>query len=62
MLVLSRKKHERIVIGDDVVLTIIEVRGDKVRLGIECPHEIPVYRGEIFAEMHGRDVGGEGGS
>lgn len=47
MLVLSRKKGESIVIGDDIVLTIVEVRGDKIRLGIEAPREVPVHRKEI---------------
>lgn len=47
MLVLSRKKGESIVIGDNIVLTIVEVRGDKIRLGIEAPREVPVHRQEI---------------
>lgn len=48
MLVLSRKKNESIVIDDKIVVTVIEVRGDKVRLGIEAPAEIPVHRREIY--------------
>ncbi|MDG1896136.1 MAG: carbon storage regulator CsrA [Fuerstiella sp.] len=48
MLVLSRKKSESIVISDDVVITVIEVRGDKVRLGIKAPREIPVHRKEVL--------------
>ena len=48
MLVLSRKKNESIVINDDVVITVIEVRGDKVRLGIQAPREIPVHRKEVL--------------
>lgn len=47
MLVLSRKKGESIVIGDNIVLTIVEVRGDKIRLGIEAPRDVPVHRKEI---------------
>lgn len=48
MLVLSRKKNERIVIaGGEIVLTIVEIRGDKVRIGIEAPKDIPVHRGEV---------------
>ena len=47
MLVLSRKKGESIVIGDDIVVTIVEVRGDKIRLGIEAPRDVPVHRKEI---------------
>ena len=48
MLVLSRKKDERIVIGGNIVITVIEVRGDKVRLGIEAPNDIPVHRQEVW--------------
>lgn len=48
MLVLSRKRDERIVIGDNIVITVVEVRGDKVRLGIEAPSEVPVHRQEIL--------------
>lgn len=47
MLVLSRKKNERIVIDDNIVITVVEVKGDKVRLGIEAPKEIPVHRSEV---------------
>ena len=48
MLVLSRQKNESIMIGDDVKITIVDVRGDKVRLGIEAPKHIPVHRLEIW--------------
>jgi carbon storage regulator len=48
MLVLSRKRDERIVIGGNSVITVIEVRGDKVRLGIEAPKEVAVHRQEIY--------------
>ena len=47
MLVLSRKKNERIFIGNNIILTVVEVRGDKVRLGIEAPKSIPVNREEV---------------
>jgi len=47
MLVLSRKKNERIVIGENVVVTVVEVRGDRVRLGIEAPQEVPIHRSEV---------------
>ena len=48
MLVLSRHRDESIMIGDDVVITIVDIRGDKVRLGIEAPHDIPVHRQEVY--------------
>jgi len=48
MLVLSRQKDESIMIGDNVEITIVDVRGDKVRLGISAPREIPVHRREVY--------------
>jgi carbon storage regulator len=48
MLVLSRQRDESIVIGEDIVITIVDIRGDKVRLGIEAPGEVPVHRQEIY--------------
>jgi carbon storage regulator len=48
MLVLSRQRDESIVIGENVVVTIVDIRGDKVRLGIEAPSEIPVHRQEVY--------------
>jgi len=48
MLVLSRKRDEKIVIGNGIVVTIVEVRGDKVRLGIEAPQDVPVHRMEVY--------------
>jgi carbon storage regulator len=48
MLVLSRQKDESIMIGDDVEVTIVDVRGDKVRLGITAPKHIPVHRKEVY--------------
>lgn len=48
MLVLSRQKDESIVIGDNIVVTIVDIRGDKVRLGIEAPKEMYVHRREVF--------------
>jgi carbon storage regulator len=48
MLVLSRQKDESIIIGDDVEITIVDVRGDKVRLGISAPKSITVHRKEVY--------------
>lgn len=51
MLVLSRKKDESIVIHDNIVITVVEIRGDKVRLGIQAPREVPIHRSEIHAAI-----------
>ncbi|MEX2172036.1 MAG: carbon storage regulator CsrA [Pirellulales bacterium] len=48
MLVLSRQRDESIIIGDNIVITIVDVRGDKVRLGIEAPIEVSVHRREVY--------------
>lgn len=52
MLVLTRRVNERIVIGDDITLTVLEVRGDQVRLGIDAPRDVKVFREEVL----GRDT------
>jgi len=54
MLVLSRKKNECIIINDNITVTVVEIRGDKVRLGIEAPKEVPVHRREVFEAIHGK--------
>ena len=51
MLVLSRKKNESIIIDDHITITVVEIRGDKVRLGIQAPKEIPIHRSEIHAAI-----------
>ncbi len=48
MLVLSRKRDEKVVIGNSIVVTVVEVRGDKVRLGFQAPREIPIHRHEVW--------------
>ena len=48
MLVLSRHRDESIRIGDEIVVTIVDIRGDKVRLGIEAPSHVPVHRQEVY--------------
>ena len=52
MLVLSRKKNESIIINEHIVVTVVEIRGDKVRLGIQAPKDIPIHRSEIHAAIH----------
>ena len=52
MLVLSRNKDESIMVGEDVEVTIIDVRGNKVRLGITAPRCIPVHRKEVYEAIH----------
>lgn len=49
MLVLTRKPGTEIMIGDDIVMTILDIQGDRVRVGISAPRSIPVHRGEIHA-------------
>ena len=68
MLVLSRQRDETIVIGDDIQITVVDIRGDKVRLGITAPTSIPVHRKEVYeaiqrenkrsAQMRPEDLGG----
>ena len=51
MLVLARKINESIVIRDDIVVTVVGVRGDKVRLGIDAPKDVPVHRREVYDKI-----------
>ena len=57
MLVLSRKHNESIVIRDDIIITIVEIRGVKVRLGIEAPSDISVHRSEVWAKIQEQQFG-----
>jgi len=61
MLVLSRKKNESIIINDHITVTVIEIRGDKVRLGIEAPKDVTVHRREVYEAIQkqakDRDLG-----
>ncbi len=63
MLVLSRQPDEAIMIGDDIVITIVGVRGDKVRLGISAPAHVPVHRKEVYEAIkrEAADSSGHGG-
>ncbi len=56
MLVLSRKKNEAIVINDDITIVVVEIRGDRVRLGVEVPKEVPTRRRELFDAIHHGDT------
>jgi carbon storage regulator len=60
MLVLSRKKDEKIIIGDNITLMVIEIRGDKVRLGIDAPKEVSVHREEVYNAIK-RELNGASG-
>jgi carbon storage regulator len=53
MLILSRKKNESIVINDDVTIVVVDIRGDKVRLGVEAPRHCPVHRSEVYEAIRG---------
>lgn len=61
MLVLSRKKNESIRIGDDVTLVVVEIRGDKVRLGIEAPTAVAVHRQEVYDAIQRKEQDLKGG-
>lgn len=52
MLVLSRKRNEKIRISDEITIVVVEIRGDSVRLGIEAPKDVPVHRQEVYQEIH----------
>jgi carbon storage regulator len=56
MLVLTRKSNESIMIGDEIELTILSVSGDKVRVGIQAPRDIPVFRKEVWLEIQQEDA------
>ena len=62
MLVLSRKKNESIVINNDITIVVVEIRGDKVRLGVEAPKEVPVHRREVYDAIHRSETSAENGS
>lgn len=51
MLILSRRVNEKIIIGEDIVLSVIEVRGDQVKIGIEAPRDVKVFREEVFVAI-----------
>lgn len=51
MLVISRRKYESVMLGDEIEVTILEVRGDRIRLGIAAPRNLPVHRREIYEKI-----------
>lgn len=55
MLVITRRRNESIVINHDIIVTVVEVRGDKVRLGVVAPKEVWVHRKEVYDAIHGRE-------
>lgn len=59
MLVLSRKKNESIVINNDIRIVVVEIRGDKVRLGVEAPREVPVHRHEVYEAIQRSEQSGD---
>ena len=57
MLVLSRHRDETIMIGDDIELTVVDIRGDKVRIGVKAPSNIPVHRKEVYEAIRRENEG-----
>jgi carbon storage regulator len=55
MLVLSRKKDQRVIIGENIEVTVIEIRGDRVKLGFVGPQEVPIHREEVFRRIDACD-------
>ena len=62
MLVLSRQRDESIIIADNIKITIVDIRGDKVRLGVEAPKEIPVHRREVYDAIQNNEQSAEQGT
>jgi len=62
MLILSRKTNEKIMIGEDISLTIIEIRGDQVKVGIEAPKSVKVFRQEVYEAIQNENRAAAAGS
>lgn len=62
MLVLTRRTRQSIMIGDEIELTVLSVSGEKVRIGIEAPSEVPVFRKEVYLRIAGERVGSANGT
>lgn len=56
MLVLSRRKNESIMVGEEVEIIIADIRGDRVRLGISAPKHVPVHRREVYETIHRKEI------
>ena len=52
MLVLTRRPQQSIIIGNDIIVTVLEIKGDSVRIGIQAPQEVDVHRSEVYAQLH----------
>jgi carbon storage regulator len=61
MLVLTRKSNQSIMIGDDIEVTVLSVMGEKVRIGIQAPRDIPVFRKEVYLEIQQERMEADGG-
>ena len=61
MLVLTRKSNQSIMIGDDIEVSVLAIMGEKVRIGIQAPRDVPVFRKEVYLEIQ-REAAGEGGA
>ena len=64
MLVLTRKGNQSIMIGDDIEVSVLAIMGEKVRIGIEAPRSVPVFRKEVYVEIQQdrEEAGGDGGA
>jgi carbon storage regulator len=62
MLVLTRKSNQSIMIGDDIEVSVLAIMGEKVRIGIQAPREVPVFRKEVYLEIQQEDAAGRSGS
>jgi carbon storage regulator len=62
MLVLTRKSNQSIMIGDDIEVSVLSVMGEKVRIGIQAPRDIPVFRKEVYLEIQQERVAASGAS
>jgi carbon storage regulator len=60
MLVLTRRSRQSIIIGDDIELTVLSVSGEKVRLGIDAPDDVPVFRKEVYLRIKGENAATNG--